>query len=231
MTLNMLFAQTAPKITVKKTVVKPVSILKSLNDSASYAIGVSVGNYYKQQGVSKLNSSLITKAINDIMGGKKALLDDAAANSLMNRFMTQIQQNKSKGAIDSGQQFLAKNKSKAGVKTTASGLQYEVITQGTGEKPTAEDSVTCHYKGTLLSGKVFDNSYDRGQPITFALNRVIPGWTEGVQLMSVGSKYKFYVPYTLGYGAFDYGPIPGGSMLTFEVELLGIKKPVPAAKQ
>ncbi len=95
---------------------------------------------------------------------------------------------------------------------------------GTGAKPEAIDSVTCHYRGALLNGTVFDDSYARGQPITFALNGVIRGWTEGLQLMNVGSKYKFYIPYTLGYGAYDYGNIPGGSMLTFEVELLDIKK-------
>ena len=138
--------------------------------------------------------------------------------------MSKMQAEKSKPRIDSGTNFLAKNKTKPGVKTTASGLQYEVITEGTGEKPTAADSVTCHYKGTLLNGTVFDNSYDRGQPITFSLGGVIPGWTEGLQLMSVGSKYKFYIPYTLGYGAFDYGPIPGGSLLIFEVELLNVIK-------
>jgi FKBP-type peptidyl-prolyl cis-trans isomerase len=92
------------------------------------------------------------------------------------------------------------------------------------EKPTANDSVTCHYKGTLMNGFEFDGSYKRGEPITFHLKGVIPGWTEGIQLMTVGSVYRFYIPYTLAYGAFDYGPIPGGSMLTFEVELLDIKK-------
>ena len=99
-----------------------------------------------------------------------------------------------------------------------------MLVEGQGEKPRDIDSVTCHYRGYLLNGVDFDNSYNRGQPITFALNRVIKGWTEGLQLMSVGSKYKFYIPYELGYGAYDYGPIPGGSMLTFEVELLNIKK-------
>ncbi|HKB44813.1 MAG TPA: FKBP-type peptidyl-prolyl cis-trans isomerase, partial [Chitinophagaceae bacterium] len=127
-------------------------------------------------------------------------------------------------AIDEGNKFLVQNKLRTGVNTTSSGLQYEVITRGTGAKPEATDSVTCDYRGTLLNGTVFDDSYARGQPITFALNGVIRGWTEGLQLMNVGSKYKFYIPYTLGYGAYDYGNIPGGSMLTFEVELLDIKK-------
>ncbi len=198
--------------------------LKNLSDSASYAIGMSVASFYKQQGIKSINTTFVSKAINDVMSGKKTLMDDAAANTCMNNYMSQIQAQKSKPRIDSGAAFLAKNKTRPEVKTTASGLQYEVITQGTGIKPTAKDSVTCHYKGTLLDGTVFDNSYDRGQPITFALNGVIPGWTEGLQLMPQGSKYKLYIPYNLAYGAFDYGPIPGGSTLTFEVELLEVKK-------
>jgi FKBP-type peptidyl-prolyl cis-trans isomerase FklB len=208
----------------KTTVVKPQPVLKTLNDSASYAVGVSVANFYKQQGIKKLNTALVSRGINDILGNKKPLMDEAAANACMNTYMSRMQAEKSKPRIDSGNNFLAKNKNKPGVKVTASGLQYEVITEGTGIKPTAADSVTCHYKGTLLSGYEFDNSYNRGEPITFALGGVIPGWTEGLQLMSVGSKYKFYIPYTLGYGAFDYGPIPGGSMLTFEVDLLEVRK-------
>lgn len=209
----------------KPVAAKPVANpLKNLNDSASYAVGVSVANFYKQQGINKLNTSLVVRGINDILGNKKALMDDAMCNTVMNTYMSKMQAEKSKPRIDSGNNFLAKNKNKTGVKVTPSGLQYEVITEGTGPKPTAADSVTCHYKGTLLNGTVFDNSYDRGQPITFSLGGVIPGWTEGLQLMSEGSKYKLYVPYTLGYGAFDYGPIPGGSILTFEVELLKVIK-------
>lgn len=200
------------------------SLLKNIDDSASYAVGVSVANFYKQQGIKKLNTSLVSKAIDDVMNGKNVLLDDAAANACMNNYMTKMQAEKSKPQMDSGTNFLAANKSKPGIKITASGLQYEVLTEGSGDKPTSDDSVTCHYKGTLLDGTVFDNSYDRGEPITFALGGVIAGWTEGLQLMTVGSKYKFYIPYTLGYGAFDYGPIPGGSMLTFIVELLEVKK-------
>lgn len=199
---------------------------KNKNDSASYALGLSFANFYKEQGITTVNKTLITKGMNDVLGNKKMLFDDAAANSVMNSYLTKMQQQKAQGAIDSGAAFLAKNKLKAGIKTTASGMQYEVITEGAGEKPLAVDSVTCHYKGTLLNGTVFDDSYSRGQPITFALNRVIAGWTEGLQLMGIGAKYKLYIPYTLGYGAFDYGPIPGGSMLTFEVELLNVKKPV-----
>lgn len=217
--INLLNAQPGTK-----PVLKPVSVFKNINDSASYAAGVSVASFYKQQGIKKLNTTLVSKAINDVLGGKKQLLDDATCNNVMNSYMSRLQAEKSKPTIETGQKFLAANKLKAGVKTTASGLQYEVITEGTGERPTAEDSVTCHYRGTLIDGTGVDNSYDRGQPITFALRGVIPGWTEGLQLMTVGSKYKFYIPYTLAYGAFDYNAIPGGSMLIFEIELLAVKK-------
>jgi FKBP-type peptidyl-prolyl cis-trans isomerase len=216
----------AQKTPVKTTTAKvpPSAPLKTLADSASYAIGLSVVNFYKQQGVTSLNTTMISKAINDVMSGKKALFDDNTANAVMNNYMNKLQSQKSKPNIDAGEAFLNTNKSRPGVKTTATGLQYEVITEGTGPKPGPVDTIVCHYRGTLLNGTPFDNSYDRGQPLTIAANRVIPGWTEGLQLMSVGSKYIFYIPYTLGYGASDYGPIPGGSMLKFEVELLDVKK-------
>ncbi len=205
------------------------------NDSASYALGLSFANFYKEQGITTVNKTLLSKGMSDVLANKKTLFDDVAANSVMNSYLTKIQQQKAQGAIDSGKAFLAKNKLRPGVKATGTGLQYEVVTQGTGVMPTsATDSVTCHYRGTLLNGTPFDDSYSRGQPITFALNKVIAGWTEGLQLMSVGSKYILYVPYTLGYGAFDYGPIPGGSTLTFTVELLDVKKAVtttPANQQ
>jgi len=231
MTGSLVFAQpvkTKPTVTAKPAVKKPAAaaapVLKNMQDSASYAIGISVANFYKQQGVTKLNASIISRACNDVMTGKPVLMDDNAANELMNRFMNSLQEDKSKPNIEAGQQFLATNKNKPGVKTTASGLQYEVIREGNGAKPQGSDSVTCNYFGTLVNGTEFDNSYKRGQPITFSLHGVIPGWTEGLQLMSVGSKYKLYVPYTLAYGAFDYGPIPGGSALIFEIELLDVKK-------
>ena len=203
---------------------KSASILKTLDDSASYVVGLSVANFYKQQGIAKLNTSLISRSINDIQTGKKPLLSDQVANIVMNQYVRRLQEEKIKPVIDAGKKILAQNKLRPGVKTTASGLQYEVITEGNGAKPVIPDSITCHYKGTLMNGTEFDNSYARGQPITFSIIGVISGWTEGLQLMSIGSKYKFYIPYNLAYGLFDYGNIPGGSMLTFEVELLDIKK-------
>lgn len=199
-------------------------VLKTMDDSASYAVGISVANFYKEQGVKKLNTALVSKAINDVLGNKKTLLDNNAANMCMNNYMNRLQQEKSKGTILAGEAYLANNKKRPEVKTTPSGLQYEVLREGTGERPNKEDSVTCHYRGTFIDGKGFDNSYDRGEPITFPLNHVIAGWTEGLQLMTVGSKYKFYIPYALGYGAYDNRDIPGGSTLIFEVELLGVKR-------
>jgi FKBP-type peptidyl-prolyl cis-trans isomerase len=202
----------------------PSTNLRTVNDSASYAIGVSVASFYKQQGITNINTAILSRAIGDVMSGKKALLDDVTCNTVVTKLINTAQEQKSKPTIEEGHAFLEKNKTRPGVKTTASGLQYEVITEGTGVKPLATDSVTVNYKGTLINGTEFDNSYTRGEPITFPLNRVIAGWTEGLQLMSVGSKYKLYIPYTLAYGSNDQGPIPGGSTLIFEVDLLDVKK-------
>lgn len=199
-----------------------VSALKTMNDSVSYAAGLSVANFYKQQGIAKLNSALVAKAINDVGLNKKSLLSDADANDVMMRCINQVQQEKTGPTVREGEQFLAQNKTKPGVKTTPSGLQYEVLTQGSGPMPTASDTVVCNYRGTLLNGTEFDNSYKRGEPITFPLSGVIQGWTEALQLMPVGSKYKLYVPQQLGYGLNGNGAIPGGSTLVFEVELLSI---------
>src|SRR5687768_206295 len=174
-------ATTTTTVPVQDT---PVIRLTTLNDSASYAIGLSVINFYKQQGVTNLNTVLISKAINDVLGGKNREFSDSTANVIMNRYMNNLQEEKSKLIIQEGEAFLAQNKLRAGVFTTPSGLQYEVITQGTGAKPGPVDSVTVHYKGVLLNGTQVDNSYERGQPITFALNKVITGWTEGLQLMN-----------------------------------------------
>jgi FKBP-type peptidyl-prolyl cis-trans isomerase len=221
---GFLLAQTAAKPKPKAPVAPPPVLLKNLSDSTSYAIGVSVASFYKEQGISTINSTLLAQAVKDIMAGKTPKLDEATCNVIMNKAMTKAQEGKSQANINEGVAFLAKNKSKAGVITTASGLQYEVITQGTGIKPSVNDTFVCHYRGTLLNGTEFDASYGRGQPLVYPVNQVIKGWIEGLQLMPVGSKYKFYIPYELAYGDFDNGPIPGGSMLIFEMELLDIKK-------
>ncbi|NDF99405.1 MAG: FKBP-type peptidyl-prolyl cis-trans isomerase, partial [Chitinophagia bacterium] len=190
----------------------------------SYALGVSLASYYKAQGVTELNTALLTRAVSDFLQGKPTLIDNAASSTILNNYMTRLQNEKSKLKKQEGELFLAQNKKRPEITTTESGLQYEVLVQGTGEQPTAADTVTCHYRGTFLDGTGFDNSYDRGQPISFPLSGVIRGWTEGLQLMKTGSKYRFYIPYTLGYGEYDYMSIPGGSLLIFEVELIGIKR-------
>jgi FKBP-type peptidyl-prolyl cis-trans isomerase len=216
--------KTAPKKTVpkKNTPVissQTASSLKNLNDSVSYAIGMSVANFYSQQGIKSLNPSIVSKAINDVFNKKKALLTEEQAN----RCVMQVLNPDVFKNIDAGERFLAQNKTKPGVKTTASGLQYEVIKEGNGKKPLATDTVEVNYAGTLIDGTEFDNSYKRGAPISFPLNRVISGWTEALQLMPEGSKYKLYIPHQLGYGMNDQGQIPGGSVLIFEVELLEVK--------
>jgi FKBP-type peptidyl-prolyl cis-trans isomerase len=199
--------------------------LKNITDSASYAIGLSMASFYKQQGITTLNTALITKAINDVYDNKPCLINEGDANAVMNKVMMRIQEDKSKPTIETGKTFLANNKKRPGVKTTATGLQYEVIQEGTGIHPTAVDTFVVNYRGTLINGTEFDASYNRGQPLTMPMKQVIPGWTEGLQLMTVGSKYKFYIPYNLAYGPFDNNQIPGGSALIFEIELLDVKKP------
>src|SRR5262249_37938148 len=168
------------------------------------AMGLSIANFYRQQGVTKINSAIVTRAINDAMGGKPTLLNDAQTSTVLMTYLNNQQMTKSKPNIGACNNFLAVNKKKPGVVTTASGLQYEVITQGTGPKPTASDTVVCNYKGSFIDGIEFDNSYKRGTPAEFGVTRVIRGWTEVLQLMPAGSKYKVYVPYQLGYGPSDY---------------------------
>ncbi len=214
---------TAAKTALTKTAAPAIS-LKNGVDSLSYALGISLASYYKTQGINELNSELLSKACGDLLQGKTTLMDNNAAGAFLNNYMTKLQAEKSKGTKEAGEKYLAANKNRPGVKVTESGLQYEILQEGTGEKPGAIDTVTCHYRGTFIDGKGFDNSYDRGQPISFPLNGVIKGWTEGLQLMNVGAKYKFYIPYSLGYGEYDYMSIPGGSTLVFEVELIEVKR-------
>jgi FKBP-type peptidyl-prolyl cis-trans isomerase FklB len=212
--------KTVSKPKPKATATSSAPVLRSENDSLSYAIGLSVANFYRQQGI-KLNTTLVTKALNDITTGKKPLLTDEQANLV---FMCHSNPQLC-SYVKEGDRFLDANKKKPNVKVTPSGLQYEVLTQGTGIKPGPTDTVTVNYKGTLMNGNEFDNSYKRGQPASFPLSNVIRGWTEGLQLMPVGSKYKFYIPYQLGYGLNEMQSIPAGSVLIFEVELLNVKKP------
>lgn len=222
-----------PNKTVTKPTTKPVTkpttpplVLKTTNDSISYILGEIAAFHLSQQGLGeiKINNAAFTRALNDILGKKPTLIDDVTANAMLNNYMMKMQAEKVKPTIAEGEKFLAQNKLKPGVKTTASGLQYEVITEGTGIKPTIVDTFVAHYRGTLLDGTEFDASYNRGQPLTYPVNQVVHGWIEGLQLMGVGSKYKFWIPYNLGYGTMGSGKIPGGATLVFELELLDVKK-------
>ena len=209
---------------------------ESLPDRASYIIGVNIGRTFKTNDI-QANPDLVLKGLRDGLAGETGLLTPEEMQSTMQALQQQVQtaqaakqkalgdKNKTEGAA-----FLEKNKARAGVKTTASGLQYEVLKEGTGPTPKATDTVTVNYKGTLMDGTTFDSSYDRGQPATFVLNQVIPGWTEGVQLMKPGAKYKFYIPSSLAYGEQAPPQIGPNAPLVFEVELLSIGQPEQPAK-
>lgn len=205
---------------------------EALVDKASYVIGLNLGKSLKSNDI-QANVDLIVKGIRDGLGGGQALLTDQEMQATMQTFQQQLQQQqeaKRKVLGDKnkteGEAFLAKNKARPEVKTTASGLQYEVLKEGTGPTPKATDTVTVNYLGTLTDGTKFDSSYDRNEPATFVLNQVIPGWTEGVQLMKVGSKYKLYIPSALGYGDRGAGAVIGpNAPLVFEVELVSIGQP------
>jgi FKBP-type peptidyl-prolyl cis-trans isomerase FklB len=200
--------------------------LKTSQDSLSYAIGLSVANFYKQQNITNINTAMVTRAINDVNKKTKLLLDEQQANTCIINYVQKAKAEKSVGNKRIGEQFLAANKTKPGVVVTPSGLQYIVTKAGTGPKPGPTDKVKVHYHGTLIDGRVFDSSVERGEPIELSVNGVIPGWTEALQLMPVGSKWKLFIPSNLAYGDQQAGPlIAPGSTLVFDVELLDIIKP------
>ncbi len=205
--------------------------LKDQKDKVSYSIGLNIGFNLNRQNV-QINPDVLTAGIKDAIAGKPQLTTDQV-KEVMTAFEKDMQQ-KQKAAgeknASEGAKFIEENKKKEGVKTTASGLQYKAIKEGTGAQPKATDTVTVNYRGTLINGTEFDSSYKRGQPATFPLNGVIKGWTEGLQLMKVGSKYQFFVPPNLAYGERSVGPdIAPNSTLIFEVELLDAKPaPTPA---
>jgi len=200
--------------------------VKTAEDSLAYSLGIASYFYYQGDSLN-INPVLFAKGMLDSKNGKNAL-DETAAQGYVMTFMQKRQAETMKKQfgknIDEGEKFLADNKKREGVQETPSGLQYEVITMGTGPKPAAEEVVKVHYTGTLTDGTKFDSSVDRGEPAVFGVNQVIRGWQEGIQLMPVGSKFKFYIPYELGYGEQGTGPIPPYSTLVFEVELLDIVK-------
>lgn len=190
----------------------------------SYAFGVLLGQNFKDVGV-ELDYNQLVKGIREVVEGRPTKIDQMEANMIVEAAMSAKNEEQNAQNKEVEDEFLTSNKEKSGVITTDSGLQYEVLNTGTGPIPTAEDTVSVNYIGTLLDGTQFDSSYDYGQPAIFPLAQVIPGWTEGIQLMNVGSKYKFYIPSSLAYGpeGAGGGVIPGYSTLIFEVELLSIE--------
>ena len=203
--------------------------LTNKNDSVSYALGVLIGENNKQQmksapGVDQLNKDILIAAFTKAFMGDSVQIKAAKANGLIQAFFAKISAEEGSKNLKSGEEFLATNKSKSGVVTLPSGLQYEIIKAGTGPKPTLEDQVKCHYHGTTIEGKVFDSSIGK-DPVTFPVKGVIPGWTEALQLMPVGSKWKLYIPAALAYGERGAGAdIKPNSTLIFEVELLEVIK-------
>jgi len=199
-------------------------------DKVSYALGMGIGSQLKDMGAQELNIDDFAQAIKDTLAGKKQLTD-VEAQTLVQEFFQEQEKKQRAAAAErfkankaEGEKYLAENAKKEGVITTPSGLQYKVLTEGTGKSPKATDQVVCHYEGMLIDGTMFDSSVQRGEPATFGLNQVIKGWTEGLQTMKEGGKTRFFIPYTLGYGEQGAGQsIPPYSALLFDVELIEVK--------
>lgn len=217
--VSVSFAQTkkpAPKV------VKPAAVLTS-TDSLCYSIGIQVADFYKNQGVKNMNSAMIKKAFDDIYNEKTLLISQEQANMTIQQKLQQYMSSKTNAEKEQGIKFLEANKNRPEVVTLPSGLQYEILTKGTGPVPKATDTVKANYIGSLIDGKEFDNSYKRGQPLEIPVSGVIQGWVEALQLMPVGSKWKLFIPSDLGYGDRGAGgAIPGGAALVFTIELLEI---------
>jgi len=210
----------------------------SKTDTISYLIGSDIGKSFSKNSIEVTPKIFLQGLLDGLSGNDSIYFSQAASDSLMKAFQQDLmkkQEEKNKLIADenkkAGSAFLAENAKKDGVTTLPSGLQYKVVKEGTGDNPKPTDKVTVHYKGTLIDGKVFDSSIDRGQPASFQLNRVIKGWTEGLQLMKPGGKAILYIPSELGYGDRTTPTIPGGSTLIFEVELISIAPPPPPAPE
>jgi FKBP-type peptidyl-prolyl cis-trans isomerase FklB len=220
-----LFAQSRKKSAASASASSTIAKLNNQTDSLSYSIGIMVASFYKQQGITKINDTLVNKAIKDKMSGDSTLLTEQQCNQVLMGFIEKAKADKAAVAKKQGEAFLSSNKTKPGVVTTASGLQYLVLKEGTGPKPTISDKVKCDYEGRLIDGTVFDSSIKQGKPIEFAVNGVIAGWTEALQLMNTGSKYRLFIPSNLAYGDQQMGSdIKPGSTLIFDVDLIEIVK-------
>lgn len=194
-------------------------------DKISYALGLSMAANFDASGIANINIERFVKGMTDFIEKNKPEMSLDEAKAEMSNYFMKLQQEADALNKKAGDQFLAENGKRAGVITTASGLQYEIVTEGKGAKPAATDMVRCHYEGRLIDGKVFDSSYRRNQPADFPVNQVIPGWVEALQLMPVGSKWRLFIPSELGYGEHGAGDVIGPNMaLIFDVELLEIVK-------
>ena len=192
-------------------------------DKVSYALGMSIGRQLQQMNAAEVNVDDFAQAIKDVFASKTSLTDSEAQQAVQDFFQRKAEE-QAGAAKAEGEAFLAENAKKEGVVSLPSGLQYQVLREGDGRKPAATDQVECHYEGTLINGQVFDSSYQRGQTATFGLNQVIAGWTEGLQLMQEGAKYRFFIPYRLAYGERGAGQsIPPFATLIFDVELVKVK--------
>ena len=200
-------------------------------DKLSYALGLGIGRQLSQMGANDLNASDFAQAVKDMIDGKEPQVPAAEAQQIVEDFFQKQEEKqraeaaeKYKGAKSEGEKYLSENAKKEGVTTLPSGLQYQVLKEGNGKSPKATDKVVCHYEGMLIDGTMFDSSIQRGEPATFPLNGVIAGWTEGLQLMKEGAKYRFFIPYQLGYGERGVGAsIPPFATLVFDVELIEVK--------
>ena len=194
-------------------------------DKISYALGLSIGNNFKNSGINNLQVEDFVKGLKDVLGGAEPEISYDEAKQVINDYFMNLQKERLELNKKAGEEFLNINKGKAGVVTLPSGLQYQVLKQGEGAKPAASDKVKCHYHGTLINGTVFDSSVQRGEPAVFGVSQVIPGWVEALQLMPVGSKWRLFIPSDLAYGEHGAGDaIEPNSALVFDVELLDIVK-------
>jgi FKBP-type peptidyl-prolyl cis-trans isomerase FklB len=218
------FAQNKPAPKKPAPASKPATpMMKNQLDSFSYALGCSMAAFYKEQGIDNINSTLVIQALKDVKAGKTKL-DESEVNNVIIGYMQAAKGKQAEPNKQAGQAFLDSNSKQSGVVTLPSGLQYKIVKEGTGPKPGLNDRVKVHYHGTLINGKVFDSSIERGEPVTFGVGEVIPGWTEALQLMPVGSTWKLFIPSDLAYGDSGQGEILPGSTLVFDVQLLEIVK-------
>ena len=192
-------------------------------DKVSYALGIGIGRQLADMGANDIVTEDFAAAMKDVLTGAELKIDEAEAQALVQEYLQKKGEEKVKDVKAEGENFLAENAKKEGVVTLPSGLQYQVLKEGNGKSPKATDQVKCHYEGTLINGKIFDSSYRRNEPATFPLNGVIAGWTEGLQLMKEGAKYRFFIPFNLAYGTRGAGQdIPPYAALIFDVELIEV---------